>query len=709
MVEYGLILAVLWACTAFVLRFLPNAGLSLPAAGAASVFLICAYCRPEKMRSAAEICFRYRWAIALAVFLLCVCLRLHGSSIGIYNEVFPTQIRMEETTLFGVPRWIRSDEFGVATPTYLSQAANSYRLYSRQMSLSPTNMVLNYYSPVWDWTILGKPLSWGFLLFGGEIGLSWYWCGEIILLFMTALEMCLILTKGMRLESLTGAAMIALSPAVQWWVMPHMPPVILYAMALFCAGYWFFTAESACGKWISAALSCIAAVGFALSIFPSFQVPCAYTSATLLVVCLWRDRNSITFDRNQWVRLVFPAAVTAGIIGRFLLISGDDLSILLNTVYPGRRMALGGGFPVSALFTDLTSFFLPYQDVPFLNNCEAATYIHFAPFFLLLSPKLFVALRNKGDDNLKTGIALTALLAVMILYMLAGIPRKVSEITLLRFCNRMHEVYGWAAVLFTVWGFSALAKHPGLLGRTGKILFLMIYAAVNLLIVDRQRWKYFERFAVRQVSLGTLLIVLTLTGIVCVLAFALCRHRKQMSALLILMMLFCGATVNPIERGLGALTNHPISAAISEIAALEPEGSWLCLDSVFFLSNYPMSHGARVLDATNFYPDGGKWRIFDPQGEYEEFTNRYANESAELTLEQTRVELLNPDHIHLYLNPDSLKDLNSRYLRTPVDHTELLSAYGIHCERVAGQDGYNIYRIGSMNISRTPRIPEDDE
>ena len=687
------ILLLLWACAGFIYKFLPNAARIIPAAGLASAVLLLTWFFPEKARRAGELCFRYRWALALLVFLLCVVLRLHGSSIGVYDEVFPTQISAEETTLFGQPRWIRSDEFGVTTPTYFSQAANGYRLYSGQMSLSPTNMVLDYYSPVWDWTILGKPLSWGFLLFGSEVGLSWYWCGEILLLFMTALEMCLILTEGMRRESLIGAVMIALSPAIQWWVMPHMPPVILYAMALFCIGYRFFTANTLSGKWGSAALACIAAIGFVLSIFPSFQIPCAYTVLILLIVCLRRDREEISFTRRDWLRIALPAAAALVILGRFLLLSRDDLSLLLNTVYPGRRMSPGGGYPVSVLFTDLTSFFLPYGDVSFSNNCEVATYVHFAPLFLALSPYLLPALKKARDKNWIVGAALGGILLVQAVYLLMGFPKWLAEITLLRFCNRMHEVYGWVAVLFTVWGLSVLARRPALLRPWARLLLPLLCGAASLLVTDQPRREYFAQFVFREIPLGTLLTGLTLAGIICILYFALFRRRSLMSAALILAMLFCGATVNPIERGIGAVTNHPISAAVSEIAGREPESRWLCTNTSFILSNYLMANGAKVLNATNFYPDVEKWSVLDPDGQYAEITNRYANQSAVFTEEETSAESPSPDHVRLRLNPESLKDLGIDYLLSPVDHTELLNRYGIGCEYVTGQDGYGIYRI----------------
>ena len=690
--ERTVILTAVWVCAAIIRRSLPNAAGILPLAGLVSALLLLAWAFPARAKTAGEYCFRYRWLLALLVFCLCVCLRLHGSSIGVYDEVFPTQITAEETTLFGEPRWIRSDEHGVTTPKYFSQAYNDYGLYSRQMSLSPTNMVLDYYSPVWDWTILGKPMAWGFLLFGSEIGLSWYWCMEIILLFMTALEMCLILTGRQRLTSLLGALMIALSPAIQWWVMPHMPPVILYSMSLFCIGYWFFTGKNAPAKWGSAALAVIAALGFALSIFPSFQVPCAYIVLVLLIVCLRRDRARISFTHREWLRIILPAAAVLLILGRFLLNSREDLSLLLNTVYPGRRMSLGGTYSVRDLFTDIASLFLPYKEVSYSNNCEVSAYIHFAPFFLVLSPKIFSYLKGRDEACASVGKALTAVLLAEIVYMLVGIPQWLAELTMLRFCNRMHLIYQWTGTLYTVWGFSVLLRYPNLMSKREKLMYPLAYGAFYVLLINDALRQYLQ-YQISGIDIGRVLIPLSVLVFVLILLLAAFQKKRLLSALLILLMFFCGATVNPVERGTGAVTNHPVSAAVAEIAAREPDSRWLCTDSIFILSNFLMANGARVLDATNFYPDQEKWAVIDPDGLYEEATNRYANESAEFTFGESVVEILHPDSIKLRLNPDTLKALGIRYLFTPVDHTELLARYGIDSEYVTGQDGYGIYRL----------------
>lgn len=690
--ELMLILAAAWICAAFIYFFLPNAVLVFPITGCTSFILMVAWAAKKRTDTALKLCFRYRWILALLVFLMCLCMRLHGSSIGVYDEIFPTHLVGKTSALFGKPRWIRSDEFGVATPAFFSQAANHHRLYSHQMSLSPMNMVLNYYSPVWDWTIIGKPLSWGFLLFGNEVGLSWYWCMEIILLFMMAFEMCLILT-GRRLSALLGAIMVTFSPAIQWWFMPHMPLVILYSMSAFCSVYWLFTASSPLFRWISAGLFLITGLGFVLSLFPSFQVPCAYTVLILLAVCLWRDREKIRFTRREWLCILLPTAILLLILCRFFLFSKEDISLLLNTIYPGRRVSLGGDRRIYDLFTDLTSFFLPYQDVSFSNNSEASTYIHFAPFFFLLSPYLLPTLKKMHDKSWIAGSALWGILLVQIVYMSIGFPQWLADITLLRFCNRMYAVYGWIATLFTIWGLDVLMQNPNLLSQKVKFFLPPLYGCICLLTLDEPRMKFFSSFTFQGIPLHKFLIFLTVLGIVCTLYFAIFQKNRLLIASVTLAMLFCGATVNPLMRGIDPVVDHPISKTVAQIAETEPESRWLCTDSVFIIPNFLMANGAKVLNATNFYPDFEKWAILDSSKQYEDIYNRYANQCTELTEDDNSVELLHPDSIKILINPETLKVLGIRYLFSSIDHTELLSKYGITCAYVTGHDGYGIYRL----------------
>ena len=89
--------------------------------------------------------------------------------------------------------------------------------------------------------------------------------------------------------------------------------------------------------WTAAGLALIAAVGFALSIFPSFQVPCAYTVLILLTVCLYRDRESITFTRRDWLHLLLPALgallIVVIALGIWIAVDFDSFWTMFHVVF----------------------------------------------------------------------------------------------------------------------------------------------------------------------------------------------------------------------------------------------------------------------------------------------------------------------------------------------------------------------------------------
>ncbi|MCR5736573.1 MAG: hypothetical protein K6G64_02865 [Eubacterium sp.] len=688
-----LILPAIIVLALFIHAKLNNAFLIYCFAGLVALILIAAACFPEHAKKIMDFCFRYRWGIALAVFLFCIIFRLSGSSIGIYNQYFPTQITTEKTTLFGTPRQIRSDEFGVSTMKFFSQSYNNDQFYSTRMSLSPTNMVLDYYSPVRDITALGKPMMWGYLLFGNEIGISWYWCGEIILIFMFALEVCLILTRRKRALSFVGAIMITWAPEIQWLVMPHMPIVILYAMALFCTGYWFFTAKTTLWKWISTAAVIISAIGFSLSIFPAFQVPCAYVVAPLLTVCLIRDKEHITLVKKDWIRFLATILPTLGVLLYFVIVSRNDLSLLLNTAYPGQRVVTGKDCTFSEIFTNLGSIFLPYFDSNYSNNCELATYIHFAPFFFLLSPRLLFHLKKSNDKDWIVGTTLILLMFAELFFMLVGIPEDIAKLTFLHFCNRMRAIYDWTATLFTVWGIGMLLKYPDFLKKFEKILYPAVYVILAVVLQKPEVKEYLGSIVIFGHRFGIKMLLLITMALFVLLLLLIYQQKRLFFSAMVMLMVLCGFTVNPIEVGSGAVTNHPISATIRSISEKEPESRWLCTDCAFPISNFILACGAKSLDATNFYPDPKKWEIIDPDSKYEEFTNRYANQFAYLTTEESSVELIAPDLILLHLNPETLKKLNIKYIVSMKDYTKLLEQYQIECNCLSGQDQYGIYQL----------------
>lgn len=624
-----------------------------------------------------------RWLLWTLIFLILVCCKCSFSSIGIYNNYFPTKIVDSSATIFGQPRAIRTDEWAVQVPIFFSQQYNDYKLNSNQMSISDTNMVMDYYAPTKDLSVLGKPFSWGYILFGNEIGLSWYWSMMIVLFFAVSFEMFYIITENNVRISIIGMFMIALSPAIQWWMMPHMPIVILYGMGLFCIGYYFFISKSIILRGLCTALSIVAVSGFAMSIFPSFQVPVLLIMGCLLIITLIRDKEDIVFEKKDILRLIIAVCGVLVILGYFLITSKDSISAVMNSVYPGKRVSTGNDVSLYNIFTDLMSIFLPYRDSNILNNSEVATYIHFAPFFILLFPRISNRLKSFEDKNWMIGITLFWAILIEIIFMGLGFPVTLAKLTMFKYANRMKLIYGFTATLFTIWSIFVLFKYKDILKKWEKVCYPILYGGMYLMFIDDTLLGYISKYII-------ILEIIMFVGCLILICF---NYKKLFTYLMIAIMIFAGATVNPLEIGIDAITNHPIYEYVRSVVDKDPDAVWASIDCDFQLSNYLLACGAKTLDSTNFYKDYEKWELLDPANEFDFQTNRYTNEKMELSNDCTSVELIADDQILININPEDLKKINVTYILTKENYSKMLNKYGIKSDLEFEEDGYKIYKL----------------
>ena len=180
---------------------------------------------------------------------------------------------------------------------------------------------------------------------------------------------------------------------------------------------------------------------------------------------------------------------------------------------------------------------------------------------------------------------------------------------------------------------------------------------------------------------------------VLVLLCAMLGWERITSYILLGIMCVAGLTVNPLCRGISPITNHPLSAFVAARAEEEPEARWTAVGTDFVVNNFLMANGAKVLGATNFYPDVERWKLLDPSGQYNDVYNRYTNQQIVFAEEATWPEKKLEDGICLHLNPADLKKLDIRYILIPQDAHGLFASYGIEDTLVFEQDNYRVYRL----------------
>lgn len=566
----------------------------------------------RKLRTSVLFCVKWRYLIALLVFIFCVVFKLHGSSINEYNKMFNNSSESTyDGVIIGESRAIRSDEYKVHTPYYMSQYYNGFAKNSNMMSLEGQDMIIGYNAPVADITLLAKPFTWGYVLLGNEYGLSWYWCSKLILLLLVSFEICMIITRKNKKISLLGMLMITFAPAVQWWFVPHMVDVFFWGMAVLVLAYHFFLSQNGWKRFLFAILLPLAVITFVIALFPSVQLPIGLVMMVLFIALMIRDKKEIAFRKKDIWQIVSMSLFVFLVLGYTIWTSKDAISALLNTAYPGHRVSLGGDYKIKDLFTNITSFILPFKNITYSNSSEISSFVHFAPIFLGIYP--IMRRKLKRNKNMLIGDVFVGCITVMIIFMLVGFPNALAKITGFSYINRMESVYGFVATLFTIWGVDMVWKKQIFTNK--QILFILaIYGFLNVCFIGAEELSYLNWLSYFMIIFGLLILAYLM----------LHRNKKAFLFGMSVTMLLSGATVNPIAYGRSALIDHPLEKKVCEIATEEPDEYWLAIGDTR-LASIGIANGARVLNAVNFYPDYGKWKLLDPEGEYDYVYNRYAH------------------------------------------------------------------------------------
>ena len=153
-----------------------------------------------KLSNMYEFIHKNRYKIACAFLLFVMIFKYSGSSITHFHEFASIQPQHDNSRyhpLLGIARTIRTDEWATSTSYILSQA-NSNTPFSYKGNVlrgTETEMFTVAKAPVLDILMLGRPFQIGFLLFGNDIGLSFYWYARLVAMMLGSYELCLILTN----------------------------------------------------------------------------------------------------------------------------------------------------------------------------------------------------------------------------------------------------------------------------------------------------------------------------------------------------------------------------------------------------------------------------------------------------------------------------------------------------------------------------------
>lgn len=612
----------------------------------------------NKRKQAAEWIYQYRFALAFILLILLVSFKMNGSSMGCWRVFLgdaPTGV------LLGGPRAFRSDEWGILTPLCFRQQYNTlgaYNRYSQTIGLVRTDNMLVYGQPAWDILTLFRPFYWGYLFFGSERGLSWFWCARLLVLFLSWFELGMLISDGQKKLSVMLGICVSWAPFIQWWFAINGLVEMLIYGAFFVLGTNYLVSHAFNPRKIAVAVGmAVCAVGYVLTFYPTWMVPVAWGFVPLFLwVLIWKTKKEVLCreDIVPWILIVLITA--AGLI-TLAVTSWDVIQAELNSVYPGTAPPSSGGnglwwmmkYPISLLGR--------------INNndpliVENSSVICFAPAGFLLA--LWVLFKEKKKDPLL--ILLVGLDVFFAWYYCVGAPMWLSKITLLSFTNsnRGPQVLGFFQLTLFIRALSLKEKSPN---RIVAALVALVSAAVPAFLA----WgftKYDTSGCVKEYFDVAWKIVGVWMLLVVLFYLLFCSHRKKYTAAVIgccVVVMASSCWINPIAQGTGAVTKSETMQTIHDIVKSDPSAIWLTVDLEYPGTNIPAMAGADCFNTTQTYPQKERWTMLDESGEYEDFYNRYCHIGATLGSE-TSFELFNTDYVNVTLSPEKFKELKIKYV-----------------------------------------------
>lgn len=630
--------------------------------------------------------YKWRFAIGAAIVLFGVVFNINGSSIASWSNHVPV---LDSNTIFGEPQLIRSDEYGTFTSFSISQGYgdNSYSWFSDIIRGTNTDTFIVYGQPVKHiLSILFRPFLTGFLIFGPERGLAFFWWGRFVCIWLVTFELSMLITEKKKLLSALGAILCSLAPVMQWWfAINGLAEMIIFGGLAVLMIHRFLTDKIFWHRLICLFVLYCCAGGYIMTFYPAWMIPMAYAYLALVI---WVFISDIKKYKIKWYDILSIIGMLALLGGSMLYIfskSGDTIDLVLNTAYPGKRTELGGD-NLAGFFKGFGNLFFLYQrdNIP-LNSCESSVFFDFFPVGIIAG--LYVMFRYRKKDWLI--ILLLVFEAILGIYIVFGLPEILAKITLLSMSMGRRALIGagFINVLLLLRSLSLYRREP-----KNKYIYILsgLYAAF---IVISSKFAYGDYLN----SLNYIIIaVLSIFA-----AYAILKNKSHPIYIVLFSaaILYCStALVNPIQRGTANVTESELAKEIQKITANDSKGKWVVESLTYPMTNYTIMQGAPTINSTNTYPDLDRWRKFDKNGDYDIIYNRYAHITVNMIPSDykpdNKFELCHPDTFLVNLNVDELYDLDVKYIFTNRDLSQLGSE-NTSVSLLSTKQGYNIYKLAA--------------
>ena len=375
---------------------------------------------------------------------------------------------------------------------------------------------------------------------------------------------------------------------------------------------------------VSSIILIICIFSFLSFLYPPFEIPLVYLYLAILIGYLVKEKNfKLIFDR--WKIKVFATAIVFLLLGFILFhyyqIAKDTFSMMMNTVYPGRRFSTGGDLLKGKVFADFFSMFMTDTHTPtqWQNICEASGAIMFFP--IIFYGMGYYYFKTKKTDPLL--ISLSIFLVVGLIYVLLGFPAFLSKLSLFSMSPAFRTLpvvaIGNCVLLIGFLGSSTtLFKKEKISWIEFGILVLTTFLFIS--IVSSNINKATEKFFTSEQTIIVTALV--------IISYLLIRYKnfpftKFALSVVLLIMTIKEIATNPLTRGLAAILENPLTQVSRGIHEKDPNARWALFGNVR-LTHLLKANGINILNGVKYVPALEDMRKLDKARIYDSIYNRYS-------------------------------------------------------------------------------------
>lgn len=554
--------------------------------------------------------------VTLCLFILLIYFKINTSSVGMFCTYVP--IGCKSNDLLFEPRPIRSDEWLVGAPYFISQSTGGFQTYSNLVGDNQFSSLITAgaYS---HWSVVFKPASLGQFLLDVERSYSFY---QLFNIFLFVIIVYLIFYRmGIeRKYSILLSLILLFTPFIQWWSSFSSVAYPLTLLMLFM----IYVKETVFTFWRMLVYLLLFIYIISINIYqlyPPFQI-----SLMLLVsaMCLALIIDQFKFLQKRHLVLIIGVPFLALLFSvtlfyRYSIDFSEAFSAIQNSSYPGNRISAGGDFPKFKFLSGFYDMQLLNDAKPMghFNQSEAAGFFNIIFFIipLLIISEVISRLKHKKNDWLV--IMLLVYLFFMIGWMFFGYPEWLAKITLLeRVPAKRAEIgFGVGGLILLIYSvyvykYQALIKY---IKPVVAVFGFVVVFYVGLYLRDTFPMYISNIYKIGLISLSAGTIIWS----------AIYQKKLLFAVLFLIFSVISTGSVHPWRLGLQPVTDSEFIRQ-AKIINNESPGRWAVYNN-WVLSSLLYSNNIKAATGTFLYPQDKWWSKIDSNNDSRSIWNRYAH------------------------------------------------------------------------------------